>query len=330
MFVTLLIGGALLAGTLLAEPPGASASATTHALDERANCFAQHRPECPTPTPIPTATPLPVSTPTTSSLLAAPEPSPIPTSSPTLLLPDWQNGVSAYLRPSTVTDAPDWQELALPWGRWDVRSDCPAGWFNVHAWQNPNGTPTLVDVGEQWACTVSQSVWHSNVPCALSPDDICDFTADAAAPPVADAFDDAARTPAATQTPVIVLVQQPAPAPRTVYVQQTAPVAAPAPPAPTALPTITPTRTPPATSTRTSTPTSTSTPVPTPAATATAIATATATPVPVDDEPAPPPEPRVPFEADPLSRQVPVPMLVLGAWFGLRPTGADRWSLPSY
>lgn len=66
----LLAAVALLA--LAASPSTALASsrtpaeATVHALDELANCYAQHRTECPTATPTPTAT-VPVNTPSPTS-----------------------------------------------------------------------------------------------------------------------------------------------------------------------------------------------------------------------------------------------------------------------
>lgn len=43
------------------------AEATAHALDELANCVAQHRPECPTATPTLTATPTWTPSPTSTS-----------------------------------------------------------------------------------------------------------------------------------------------------------------------------------------------------------------------------------------------------------------------
>jgi len=64
------------------------AEATAHALDELANCVAQHRPECPTATPTPpTATPTPVNTPSPSptvTLETTSTPTVMPTPEPEL------------------------------------------------------------------------------------------------------------------------------------------------------------------------------------------------------------------------------------------------------
>jgi hypothetical protein len=306
MLSAVLIGSAL-AMTVLAEGPGASA--TAHARDELANCLAQHRPECPTPTPVLTATPRPLPPMSTPIPDASATPAPIPTSLPALLLPDWENGVSAYLRPSSWPDAaPEWQELALPWGRWDVQSDCPrGGWFNVHAWQTPQGAPALVDVGEQWGCTVSLSVWHSDVPCAISADDICDFTADsswiiaqsAAAPEPATVVVTTAPTNTARPANLPPPVAAP-PVPQVVYVYVPGQT-------PIDTPTPWPTQAPVPTSTLyvppTNTPRATVTPV---VATATIVASPTAAPAP-SHRAAAAPEAALPRQPHPPEPRPPLP-----------------------
>ena len=112
------LGASVLAGVVLtppvaAESSGAAAGATAHALEEQANCYAQHRPECPTYTPLPTLTPTPTPSPSATATLdptVAPAPAPdTPTPVPTpcwVVDPDLGDPNSSYVVFNEATGEP--------------------------------------------------------------------------------------------------------------------------------------------------------------------------------------------------------------------------------
>ncbi|MBV9323166.1 MAG: hypothetical protein JO352_05195 [Chloroflexi bacterium] len=247
---------ALLAGILtsvplkapaLAAPPGSSATATAHALDELANCRAQRRPECQTESVPPTLTPTtkavatatPVPTPTN---IPPPEPTDTPAAGdPPLPVPDPGQAIAAYVRPTPRDPSGTWLELALPEGRWAVLYDtsqcsAPVVWTNVWlALDDQSGGPITADRNDGGMCAVAQWSWSSNLPCGSDGLGTCDVAME-------DGYRDAGAqpAPAATDSPVPAPTSTPAPrppaptaapvvqAPRIVYVQQpTVPTATP-------------------------------------------------------------------------------------------------------
>jgi hypothetical protein len=209
--------GTLLATSAAAAPPAASATATAHALDEQANCRAQHRPECPTETE--TATARPTATPTlTATPTAADTPAPAPTDLPSpgdppLPLPDAGQAVAAYVRPTPRDPSGTWLELAVPNGRWAVLYDssvcaAPAPWTNVWlAADDQSGGPITVDRDGNM-CAVTRWSWTSDVPCAADDQGACAVEMDGA---YLDAIGQAGPAMAATPEPVLVSTPTPRP-----------------------------------------------------------------------------------------------------------------------
>jgi hypothetical protein len=167
------------------------AQATQHALDELANCRAQHRPECPTETPTPTATSTPSPVPPTATPTRTVTPEPTLTPQPALPVPEGEAEASAaYVRPSTLDAAsvgPAWLELALDRGRWNVHvvtTECGerlGEWADVWLMYGPLIVPRgpyLLDPAEWEGCRIDMSVWHATVPCATDGDGVCSASAD--------------------------------------------------------------------------------------------------------------------------------------------------------
>jgi hypothetical protein len=238
----------VLASTAAAEPPGASATATGHALDELANAIAQGKiTRTPTPTASPTATPVPPT--------ATPTPTPVPndpppaTPEPALPVPDLGQAVAAYVRPSPRDPSLTWLELAAPQGRWAVLYDTalcvpPAPWTNVWlALDDASTRPITVERSGTGMCALAQWAWTSDVPCAVDGDGVCEAAADPAGwpPPAAEPPPDVPVPPPTARPtsppPTAVPVRRaaptpPTPAPRVQVVVQTVVV--------TAVPTDTP------------------------------------------------------------------------------------------
>jgi hypothetical protein len=203
------LAGVLLATPAAAAPPGASMTATAHALDELANCRAQRRPECPTETVTPTFTARPTLTPIpapTATTAPAPTSTPVPPpNDPPLPVPEAGQAIAAYVRPTPRDPSGTWLELAAPAGRWAVLYDtslcsAPAAWTNVWlALDEQSQRPITVDRDGDGMCAVSQWSWSSDVPCAADEDTACDVEMDGA---YWDALSQAEPTPTDTPLPV--------------------------------------------------------------------------------------------------------------------------------
>jgi len=238
-------------------------------------------------------------------------------------------------RPPAVATAHALDELANC--RAQQRPECPTATPTLTATPTPTFTPTVAptvtptptDTPEPVATLESEPCWLIDqewgdpdnnyivfdelgmpVPCP---------TDEAIEEPTPEPTFTPTPRPSPTQTVVVVMVYAPPPTAQVVYVQVTpTPVSTPVP-----QPTLTPT------ATRTSSPTATPTRTPRPTFTPTLRTTSTPTVVPTPVSVAQvrqEPEPEVPFTVDPESQRVPVPMLILGVWVGLRPTGAREWS----
>jgi len=216
-----LVAVPLLATPALAERPGASATATVHALDELANAIAQGKvTRTPTPTSTPTAVP-------TSTPVPPPADSPVPTATPDLPLPvpDVGQAVAAYVRPSPRDPSLTWLEVATPQGRWAVLYDTalcepPAPWTNVWlALDDASTRPITAERLGTGMCALAQWSWTSDVPCAADGDGVCDAAADPAGwPSAADEPPSevlAALAPSPLPLPTAVPAPRVAPAPPT-------------------------------------------------------------------------------------------------------------------
>ncbi|HLJ80981.1 MAG TPA: hypothetical protein VKT52_05805 [Ktedonobacterales bacterium] len=272
--------------------------ATQHALDELANCRAQHRPECPPDTATPTLAPTSTSVP---SATWTPEPTDTPVPAPTkppLPMPSLGYAVAGYVRPTSHDPSDTWLELALPQGRWAILYDAtlcapPPAWTNVWlALDDQSDRPITADRDDSAMCAVAQWSWSSDVPCAADDQGVCDVNLDAAYwDALARAEPTATDTPSETSTPTPRGGAQPVPAAvrppsaevRTVI--QTVVVVV----------TVVPTDTPVADDTATLVPTRrpTSSPTPTRAATATSAPTRTPTVAVAAAAAVPPGEPAV-------------------------------------
>jgi len=184
LVVTVSLAGALSASPVNAEPPGAAATATAHALDEFRNCLAQRKcstPEPPpsvTPTPSPPATPTPA--PTATETPAGDTPAPTATPLPGIPAPAADGDpLLGYTRPVAGTDR--WIELALPQGRWALyqAEDCGPHvdiWSPVELTTQSSGE---VDVTSAYAsCGVVAASWLAGAPCATDDDGACDLARD--------------------------------------------------------------------------------------------------------------------------------------------------------
>ena len=201
--------GALLplAPPAFAERPGASATATAHALDELANAIAQHKVTL-TPTPTATPTAVPTATP-----VPPPADSPIPTATPDppLPVPDVGQAVAAYVRPSPRDPSLTWLEVATPQGRWAVLYDTtlcvpPAPWTDVWlALDDASTRPITAERSGAGMCALAQWSWTSDVPCATDGDGVCDAAADPAGwPPAAAEPPPEVPEPGPTSPPITV------------------------------------------------------------------------------------------------------------------------------
>lgn len=268
------------APALAAEQPGASARATANAIND----CAQDHTKCPaTPTPQPTSTPAPTAT--ALVFVAAPTvvAPPAATATPVPDLPalsgvDWpDDNIAGYVRPVDDAAFADWLELALPQGRWYVHlnGNCYSSHFLAGAWADVafSAQPTdhvlrdrgwMVTTGERdgaWACSASQTMWHSAVPCATDTYGTCSAIADPANPagdaqpsdeppnllyvPVPEPLPPPppapVAAPAAAPSVQYVYVTLPTPEPVVVYVRDEPAIATPEPTsAPTAGPTPSP------------------------------------------------------------------------------------------
>ena len=275
-----------LAAPVSAERPGASATATAHALDELANAIAQGKiTRTPTPTSTPTAVP-------TSTPIPPPADSPVPTATPDppLPVPDVGQVVAAYVRPSPRDPSLTWLEVATPQGRWAVLYDTalcvpPAPWTNVWlALDDASTRPITAERSGTGMCALTQWSWTSDVPCATDDDGVCDAAADPAGWPLA-----------ADEPPSEVLAA-PAPSPLPPPTAVPAPRVAPAPPTSaarmqvvvqTVVVTAVPTDTPIPEPTATPRPAPTSSPLPTPTVVSTIAAATTPTLLVLQAEPSP-------------------------------------------
>jgi hypothetical protein len=225
-----------------AAPPGAPATATAHALDELANCRAQHRPECrtdvvtPTPRPASTSTSTPLAT---ATLIPTPTTTPEPQTAdtpasddPPLPMPQPGEAIAAYVRPTPRDATGTWLELALPQGRWAVLYDtsqctAPLAWTNVWlALDDQSERLMTADRDDNGMCALVQWSWSSDAPCGADDRGACDVNMDEAywssSTQTAPA---ATSSPVPTSAPTTVPI---APAPRIAYVAQpTAPVPTP-------------------------------------------------------------------------------------------------------
>jgi hypothetical protein len=269
------LAGARLATPVWAEPGGASAIATAHALEELKNAIAQGKTTL-TPTPTASVTEAPA-TPTATLAPAptdTPEPAPSVPPPPPPPVPDRDRPIAAYVRPSPRDSSGTWLELALPQGRWAVLYDStvctpPAAWTNVWlALDSQNNRPITANRDDDSLCAVSQWSWTSSVPCAEDDQGLCDMQFDGA---YWDTIGQVVE-PTATDTPIPTTTPEPTPRPpvapaaaeppRAEVVVQTVVVVVTAVPTDTPIPTRTaaPTPTPGPTRIATVTPLSTNTP----------------------------------------------------------------------
>ena len=214
--VGFLLVSLLLATPAAAAPPGASATATAHALAELANCRAQHRPDCPTDTPTPALTATPrlteLPSPTDTPAPASTDTPASTPSDPPLPVPNTDQATPAYVRPTPRDPSGTWLELAVPQGRWAVLYDtslcaAPVPWTNVWlAVDEQSNRPITVDRDDGGMCAVAAWSWSSDVPCAVDGQGTCDVEMDGA---YWDAI--AQAEPAATDTPVPVPIDTQAP-----------------------------------------------------------------------------------------------------------------------
>ena len=214
--VGFLLVSLLLATPAAAAPPGASATATAHALAELANCRAQHRPDCPTDTPTPALTATPrlteLPSPTDTPAPASTDTPASTPSDPPLPVPNTDQATPAYVRPTPRDPSGTWLELAVPQGRWAVLYDtslcaAPVPWTNVWlAVDEQSNRPITVDRDDGGMCAVAAWSWSSDVPCGVDGQGTCDVEMDGA---YWDAI--AQAEPAATDTPVPVPIDTQAP-----------------------------------------------------------------------------------------------------------------------